>query len=486
MKLKELIPADGIVEMNADPEQEITGISYDSRRTEAGDLFVAIRGFETDGHRYIAKAAEMGAAAVLCEEKPEQDIPYVRVCDSRLALALASCAFFGHPAEQMRMIGVTGTSGKTSVTTLLKGVLEKTRGAKVGLIGTIGIQIGEEFLPSEHTTPESYELQRLFRHMADEGCSHVVMEVSSHALELQRVAGFRFHTAVYTNLSQDHLDFHGSMENYAAAKRRLFTHCDTACVNLDDAWAQFMIQDHACPVIGFGLNGEAALRAENPRLLPDRVCFDTVYEGRRIPSELKIPGTFSVSNALAVTSAALSEGIPPEESLGALRSAHGVKGRLESVPTDGNYHVLIDYSHKPDALEKVLKSLRPVTRGRLICVFGCGGDRDRLKRPLMGAISGRNADLTILTSDNPRTEDPEAIIDEIEAGIRDIGSEYIRICDRIEAIHRAIDLARDGDVILLAGKGHENYQIIGHTKRHMDEVEIVRDYMIDRKARGET
>ena len=452
MKLKELIPADGIVEMNADPEQEITGISYDSRRTEPGDLFVAIRGFETDGHRYIAKAAEMGAAAVLCEEKPEQDIPYVRVCDSRLALALASCAFFGHPAEQMRMIGVTGTSGKTSVTTLLKGVLEKTRGAKVGLIGTIGIQIGEEFLPSEHTTPESYELQRLFRHMADEGCSHVVMEVSSHALELQRVAGFRFHTAVYTNLSQD----------------------------------QFMIQDHACPVIGFGLNEEAALRAENPRLLPDRVCFDTVYEGRRIPSELKIPGTFSVSNALAVTSAALSEGIAPEESLGALRSAHGVKGRLESVPTDGNYHVLIDYSHKPDALEKVLKSLRPVTRGRLICVFGCGGDRDRLKRPLMGAISGRNADLTILTSDNPRTEDPEAIIDEIEAGIRDIGSEYIRICDRIEAIHRAIDLARDGDVILLAGKGHENYQIIGHTKRHMDEVEIVRDYMIDRKARGET
>ena len=486
MKLKEMIPAEGIVRMNADPELEITGISYDSRRTEAGDLFVAIRGYETDGHRYIGKAMEKGAAAVLCEEQPEQGVPFVQVRVSRLGLALASCAFFGRPAESMRMIGVTGTSGKTSVTTLLKDVLEKTRGAKVGLIGTIGIQIGSEFLPSEHTTPESYELQKLFRRMADEGCSHVVMEVSSHALELERVAGFRFHTAVYTNLSQDHLDFHGNMENYAAAKRRLFSRCDTACVNLDDAWAQFMIQDHACPVIGFGLAEEAVLRAENARLLPDRVCFDTVYEGKRIASELKIPGTFSASNALAVMAAALSEGIPPEESIPALKTAHGVKGRLESVPTDGNYHLLIDYSHKPDALEKVLKSLRPVTTGRLICVFGCGGDRDRLKRPLMGAISGKNADLTILTSDNPRTEDPEAIIDEIEAGIRDTGADYIRICDRIEAIHRAIDMAGDGDVILLAGKGHENYQIIGHTKRHMDEVEIVRDYIQERKARTET
>ena len=486
MKLKELIPADGVVQMNADPELEITGISYDSRKTEACDLFIAVRGFETDGHRYIGKAIEKGAAAVLCEELPEEEIPCVLVRDSRLALALCSCAFFGRPAEQMRMIGVTGTSGKTSVTTLLKHVLEKTRGAKVGLIGTIGIQIGDEFLPSEHTTPESYELQKLFRLMADKGCSHVVMEVSSHALELERVAGFRFHTAVYTNLSQDHLDFHGNMENYAAAKRRLFTRCDTACVNLDDDWARFMIQDHACPVIGFGRSDEAMLRAENPRLLPDRVCFDTVYEDRRYPSELKIPGTFSVSNALAVMSAALSEGIPPDESIPALRTAHGVKGRLESVPTDGNYHLLIDYSHKPDALEKVLKSLRPVTGGRLICVFGCGGDRDRLKRPLMGAISGKNADLTILTSDNPRTEDPEAIIDEIETGIRDTGADYIRICDRVEAIHRAIDMAGDGDVILLAGKGHENYQIIGHTKRHMDEVEIVRDYIEERKARIST
>ena len=485
MKLKELLPGIDIVRMTADPELEISGISYDSRKTEPGDLFVAIRGFETDGHRYIAKAMENGAAAVLCEELPEQDVPCVQAKDSRLGLALCSCALFGYPAAQMRMIGVTGTSGKTSVTTLLKDVLEKTRGAKVGLIGTIGIQIGSEFLPSEHTTPESYELQKLFRRMADEGCSHVVMEVSSHALQLQRVAGFRFHTAVYTNLSQDHLDFHGSMENYAAAKRLLFTRCDTACVNLDDDWSDYMIQDHACPVIGFGVSEKAALRAENAQLLPDRVCFDTLYEGKRIHSELKIPGTFSVSNALAVMAAALSEGIEPEESSEALKTAHGVKGRLESVPTDGNYHLLIDYSHKPDALEKVLKSLRPVTKGRLICVFGCGGDRDRLKRPLMGAISGQNADLSILTSDNPRTEDPEAIIDEIEAGIRGSGADYIRICDRIEAIHRAIDMAGDGDVILLAGKGHENYQIIGHTKRHMDEVEIVRDYLKERKARTE-
>ena len=486
MKLKELLSGVRVIHMTADPEMEITGISYDSRKTATGDLFIAIRGFETDGHRYIPKAVEKGAAAVLCETVPDENIPYIQTDDSRLALALCSCALFGHPASRMRLIGVTGTSGKTSVTTLLKGVLEKTRNAKVGLIGTIGIQIGNEFLPSEHTTPESYELQKLFRHMADEGCSHVVMEVSSHALQLQRVAGFRFHTAVYTNLSQDHLDFHGSMESYATAKRMLFTRCDTACINLDDAWADFMTADHACPILGFGCTENALMRAENARLLPDRVCFDALYEGRRIPSELKIPGTFSVSNALAVLAAATAEGIAPEESSAALRTEHGVKGRLQSVPTDGNYHLLIDYSHKPDALEKVLKSLRPVTEGRLICVFGCGGDRDRVKRPLMGAISGRCADLTILTSDNPRTEDPEAIIDEIEPGIRETGGNYIRICDRIQAIHRAIDMARDGDVILLAGKGHENYQIIGHTKRHMDEVEIVQEYMLKRKAETES
>ena len=482
MKLKDLIGKLPILSLSADPETEISGISYDSRKTEAGDLFVAIRGFETDGHRYIPKAAERHAAAVICEEVPAVPIPYVLVPDSRLALAECSCAFFGNPAGRMRMIGITGTSGKTTVSTLLKQVLESRPGVKAGLIGTIGIQLGDRMIPSEYTTPESCELQKILRHMADEGCTHVVMEVSSHALELKRVGGIRFHTAVYTNLSQDHLDLHGTMENYAAAKRLLFRQSERACVNLDDAWSAFMLEEIPCPVLGFGSGEAAALRGENPVFHPDRVCFDACWQGRRIGTELRIPGTFSVENALAVMAAAICEGIEPEETAAVLRTLHGVRGRLESIPTGRGYHIFLDYSHKPGALEKVLQSLRPVTRGRLVCVFGCGGDRDRLKRPLMGGIAGRLADFVILTSDNPRTEDPEAILDEIEAGIRGGGTPYLRICDRVEAIHRAMDLAEDGDVILLAGKGHEDYQIIGHTKRHMDERELVEAYLKEKET----
>ena len=485
MKLSELLgrlDPTGIIAVKADPDTEIRGISYDSRKTGEGDLFVAIRGFETDGHRFIPKAIEKKAAVILCEKAPDAEAPYVLVRDSRLALALCSCALFGDPAREMRMIGITGTSGKTTVSTLLKHVLEETRNARVGLIGTTGIEIGEEKLPSEHTTPESYELQKLFRHMAAEGCTHVVMEVSSHALELKRVAGIEFDTAVYTNLSQDHLDFHGTMERYAEAKRRIFTQCRQACVNIDDAWASRMLEAVNGSLIRFGSSETAELRAEEERLLPDRVCFRARYGEQTAEAELRIPGTFQVSNALAVMAAALAEGIPIGESAAALGSAHGVKGRLESVHTDGNYSILIDYSHKPDALKKVLESLRPVTKGRLICLFGCGGDRDRLKRPLMGEIAARLADRVILTSDNPRTEDPEAILDEIEQGMAGSRTPYLRICDRVAAIRRAIDIAGDGDVILLAGKGHEDYQVVGHEKHHMDERELVAQYLKERKT----
>ncbi len=481
MKLKNLIAHLETVEMNADPETDIRGISYDSRRTEEGDLFVAIRGFETDGHRFIPKAIEKKASVILCEIRPEQSVPYVLVKDSRLALALCSSVFYGEPSARMRMIGITGTSGKTSVSTLLKHVLEETRGAKVGLIGTTGILIGREEIPSEYTTPESLELQRLFSRMAEEGCTHVVMEVSSHALALSRVAGITFDTAVFTNLSQDHLDFHVTMEHYAAAKKKIFSQCREAWVNGDDRWTPFMTEGIQCPVHSFGTGGTEELSAREIRLFPDRVCFETVWKDEAVETTLHIPGSFSVSNALAVMAAALSEGIRPEESAAALATAHGVRGRLESLPTDGNYHILIDYSHKPDALEKVLRNLRAATPGKLICLFGCGGDRDRLKRPLMGKIAAETADFVIVTSDNPRTEDPESIIDEIIPGLKDKGTPWLRICDRTEAIHRAIDMAEDGDVILLAGKGHETYQIVGHTKRHMDEREIVAAYLRERE-----
>ena len=477
MKLKELIGNIPVLKLSADPETEITGISYDSRKTKPGDLFVAIRGFETDGHRYIPAAVKNGAAAVLCEEEPREETPCILVENSRLALAQCSSVFFGDPSREMRIIGITGTSGKTSVSVLLKQVLEKERGLRVGLIGTNGIVIGSEELPSEHTTPESYELQHLFREMKNRGCSHVVMEVSSHALALDRVACVHFDTAVYTNLSQDHLDFHGNMEDYAAAKKKLFSMCAAACVNADDEWADYMISGTQCPILRFGQSESAQLRAENPAFLTDRVQFDCCLGDMRVPAELPIPGALSVSNALAVIASAMGEGISLAECAAALTDVHGVKGRLESISTERGFSILRDYSHKPDALEKVLRSLRPSTAGRLICVFGCGGDRDRTKRPLMGKIALQNADFVIVTSDNPRTENPEAIIDEIAAGMKESDTPWIRICDRIEAIHHALDMASDGDVVLLAGKGHEDYQVIGHEKRHMDEREIVLDYL---------
>ena len=476
MKLHELIKNLSIIEMNADAELEISGVSYDSRKTEKGDMFVAIRGFEADGHKFIPKAVENGAAVILCEEKPSCDIPYVLVSDSRYGLAIVSRDFFGDPASEMTMIGITGTSGKTSSSYLIKHMLESKLDAKVGLIGTNGNMIGDEFLHTEHTTPESYELHKLFRHMADSGCTHVVMEVSSHSLTLERVAGIHFDVALYTNLSQDHLDFHGTMEEYAAAKRKLFSMCSLGCFNLDDAWADFMRDGASCRTMTFSTEkNEADLVAKDIRLTADGVRFASVSGDEISITKLGIPGMFSVYNALGTMSVGLALGLSLADCSDAMSSAKGVKGRLEIVPTGRDFSVVIDYSHKPDALEKVLKTLKPVTRGRLIALFGCGGDRDKLKRPIMGCIAADNADLVVVTSDNPRTEDPDEIIREIVAGMKDKRTPTKVICDRREAIAWAIDNAAPGDVLLLAGKGHEDYQVVGHEKHHMDEREIVSD-----------
>ena len=476
MKLRELIKNLSIIEMNADAELEISGVSYDSRKTEKGDMFVAIRGFEADGHKFIPKAVENGAAGILCEEKPSCDIPYVLVSDSRYGLAIVSRDFSGDPASEMTMIGITGTSGKTSSSYLIKHMLESKLDAKVGLIGTNGNMIGDEFLHTEHTTPESYELHKLFRHMADSGCTHVVMEVSSHSLTLERVAGIHFDVALYTNLSQDHLDFHGTMEEYAAAKKKLFSMCSIGCFNLDDAWADFMRDGASCRTMTFSTEkNEADLVAKDIRLTADGVRFASVSGDEISMTKLGIPGMFSVYNALGTMSVGLALGLSLADCSDAMSSAKGGKGRLEIVPTGRDFSVVIDYSHKPDALEKVLKTLKPVTRGRLIALFGCGGDRDKLKRPIMGRIAADNADLVVVTSDNPRTEDPDEIIREIVAGMKDKRTPTKVICDRREAIAWAIDNAAPGDVLLLAGKGHEDYQVVGHEKHHMDEREIVSD-----------
>lgn len=483
MKLKDIIKNLDVISTNADPETEITGISYDSRQTCRGDLFVAVRGFEADGHRFIPKAWEKGAAAVLCEDPPETGA-YVQIADCRYGLAIASRDFFGDPASEMKIIGITGTNGKTTSSYLIKHMLEAKLDAKVGLIGTNGNMIGDEFIHTERTTPESYELHSLFRRMADSGCTHVVMEVSSHSLVLQRVAGIRFDLAIYTNLTQDHLDFHGTMDAYAEAKKRIFSQSTVGCVNMDDPWAEYMISDAPCPIMTFSAEkNDADLVAKDVRLSASGVRFAAVTAKGLCLTRLGIPGMFSVHNALGVMAAGLAMGISLEACSDALASAKGVKGRVEVVPTDGDYSILIDYAHTPDALENVLKTLKPVTRGRLTALFGCGGDRDRKKRPIMGAIAAENSDFCIVTSDNPRTEDPQAIIDDILVGMEESRTPRKVICDRIEAIHWAVDNVQPGDVILLAGKGHEDYQEIDHVKHHMDEREIVADFLKSRKER---
>ena len=479
MKLKELLRGLGVLELHADEALDITGVQYDSRQVSPGDLFVAISGFQTDGHKYIPKAMENGAACVVCEKKPETDIPYVLVPDARAALAALGANWFGHPADDLCIIGITGTNGKTTSTYLLKHVLEKTLGAKVGLIGTIQNMIGDEILHTERTTPESFELQKLFADMRDAGCTHVIMEVSSHALVLHRADQIRFGAAVFTNLTEDHLDFHKTMDAYCDAKAMLFRRCETGAVNVDDAYAKRIMEQADCRLLTYSAQGKpAALKAEHIGLFSDRVEFDAVYQNERVPVTLGIPGIFSVYNALGVIAAALALDIPLAAIADALRTAQSVKGRVEVVPTPGKgYTVLIDYSHTPDSLENILKAVRGFCAGRIIAVFGCGGDRDPYKRPVMGRIAAELSDLAIVTSDNPRTEDPYKILRQILAGMQDTETPYEVIESRVSAIGRAMELAQKDDVIVLCGKGHETYQEIGHEKHHLDEREVVASYL---------
>ena len=479
MKLKELLHGLDVLELHADEALDITGVQYDSRQVTPGDLFVAISGFQTDGHRYIPKAMENGASCVVCEKKPEADLSYVLVPDARAALAVLGANWFDHPADDMCVIGITGTNGKTTSTYLLKHVLEKTLGAKVGLIGTIQNMIGDEILHTERTTPESFELQKLFADMRAAGCTHVIMEVSSHALVLHRADQIRFSAAVFTNLTEDHLDFHKTMDAYCDAKAMLFRRCDTGAVNVDDPYAKRIMQQADCRLLTYSAQGTtAALAAENTGLFSDRVEFEAVYQNKRVPVTLGIPGIFSVYNALGVIAAALALDIPLGKIADALRTAQSVKGRVEVVPTPGkDYTVLIDYSHTPDSLENILKAVRGFCAGRIIAVFGCGGDRDPYKRPIMGKIAAELSDLAIVTSDNPRTEDPYKILRQILAGMRETETPYEVIESRVSAIGRAMELARKDDVIVLCGKGHETYQEIGHEKHHLDEREVVASYL---------
>ena len=480
MKLRELLKDVEIIKATANLDAEITDVVYDSRKVTEGSLFLAVTGFVTDGNRFIPMALEKGAAAVVTAIEPKEDVPYVLVESDRLAMALIGCNFYGHPADAMQMIGITGTNGKTSSTLLLKHILETVLGAKVGLIGTMENMIGQESIPTERTTPESVELQALFARMRDAGCSHVIMEVSSHAIALDRVAGVEFAVGAFTNLTEDHLDFHKTMENYCDTKAVLFNRCKKGVANQDDAWFDRMCAGATCDLMTTSVQEEAGLYAKDLELLSDGIRFTAACRGETTEVKLPIPGKFTVYNAMTALGCAMQLGISLTDAAKALETAKGVKGRVEVVPTPGkDYTILIDYAHTPDGLENVLSSVRGFCKGRLISVFGCGGDRDPIKRPIMGRIGVELSDIAIITSDNPRTEDPMAIIKDILAGVKDLGKEYIVMENRPSAIRHAMDIAKKHDIIVLAGKGHETYQEINGVKHHLDEREVVCDYLAE-------
>ncbi len=439
-------------------------------------MFAAVPGEQEDGYDHIPQAIERGAVCILCQQPPQEEIPYLLVEDSRRALAQVSAAFYGYPAEQLTLLGVTGTNGKTTCTQLLWQILPELTGEKVGLIGTNGNFVGDVELPAQRTTPESLDLQRLLTRMVEAGCRYVVMEVSSHALALSRVEGLHFRTAAFTNLTQDHLDYHKTMEAYAAAKAMLFTSCDYAVYNGDDPWGERMIRDCGVPRLSYGQGLHCDLTGWQPVYDSRSVRFTAVSDGASCPVFMPIPGEFSMYNALTVLAVLLSLGIPLEASAAALKRCHGVRGRIEALDLPTPYTVLIDYAHTPDGLKNVLDAVRGFTEGRIITVFGCGGDRDKGKRPKMARTAQEGSDQLILTSDNPRTESPYAILLDILAGL-DGSKPFAVLEQRRDAIAYALQCAHKGDVVLLAGKGHETYQIRGSAVLPLDERKIVRELL---------
>ncbi|MCD7727012.1 MAG: UDP-N-acetylmuramoyl-L-alanyl-D-glutamate--2,6-diaminopimelate ligase [Ruminococcus sp.] len=452
---------------------EISGITSDNRSpVKGGELFVCIKGKTFDGHNAAREMIEKGAAAVLVERDlglPQQII----VTDTRKEYAYLCSRWFGSPEKKLRLIGVTGTNGKTTITTTLKNILTGF-GKKVGLIGTCQNEIGDEILHTERTTPEAYELFELFDLMAKKGCEYVVMEVSSQGLEQQRLGPCRFELGAFTNLTQDHLDVHGTMENYYQAKKLLFSMTDTAVINIDDQYGVRFTKEIDCDVKTFSTKGKADFTASNASLLPSGVKYD-FSDGRvTLPVSFNMPGEFNVSNSLCVVACADALGFDVNKTIGLLNCQKGVRGRAEVVPTGRDFTIICDYAHTPDAIENILSAMKASAKGRVVCLFGCGGNRDSKKRPLMAKAAQKYADFLIVTSDNPRNEDPKLIIDDILEGIDKDKTEFVTIVDRIEAINWAVQNAQKDDVIVLCGKGHEDYQILpGGVKIHLDEREEV-------------
>ncbi|NLM10193.1 MAG: UDP-N-acetylmuramoyl-L-alanyl-D-glutamate--2,6-diaminopimelate ligase [Clostridiaceae bacterium] len=480
MKLTKLIEGLDILKIEGAVDKDISRIVYDSRRAVPGSLFVCIDGFKTDGHKYIQSALDNGATAFLVEKDVPvlENMTVVRVPDTRYALAHVSAAYFEYPFEHFTLVGITGTKGKTTITYMIKSILEQA-GQTVGLIGTVANIIGSEKIPAQRTTPESLDLQEVFSNMKDKGADAVVMEVSSQGLKLNRVGAITFDIGVFTNLSEDHIggSEHPDMEDYLKSKIKLFSMAKQGLVNIDSEYAKRVLDESKCPCITFGVKNKADIYAEDIVTYADRVEFTVKTPWFGGPVKVSVPGRFSVYNALAAIGVSGILSIEPEHISNGLKNIH-IPGRAEIVPTPGKqYTVMIDYAHTPDSLRNILSTVKEFVPNRLISVFGCGGDRDRTKRPQMGKISGEIADFTIITSDNPRTEEPMAIIKDIEEGIKQTNGQYIIIQDRTEAIRHAMKIAQEGDIIVLAGKGHETYQIFKDKTIHYDEREIVKEIL---------
>src|SRR6184192_3041238 len=482
MQLKTLLAATPVREIIGPTDRTVESIAYDSRRVQRDGLFVALRGEKSDGHDFIGQAIEKGAAVIVAEraEKHSRAICVV-VENTRSAMADLAARFYNFPARKLKLAAVTGTNGKTTTTFLIKHICENA-GLRCGLVGTVRYEIGERVLPAIRTTPESLDLQELLAQMASAGCKAAAMEASSHALAQDRTRGLEWDVAVFTNLTQDHLDFHGTMDNYFEAKAKLFTALGTqkrkrepfAIVNIDDRYGRQLLDkiNKRVAVVTYGMGTRADFRASNYRAEFGGTSYQLDAHGKSYLVRLPLIGRFNVTNSVAALAAATALGINLRNAVFSLAKSPQVPGRLELVPARRQFQVFVDYAHTPDALGNVLRTLRELEPHRLITVFGCGGDRDRQKRPMMGDIVDQYADYAIITSDNPRTEDPDAIITEIEKGVR--STRYEKITDRTNAIDRAVALAQPRDIVLIAGKGQENYQEFGDYTIPFDDIQVAR------------
>lgn len=476
MNVKELAKVlPDVLSISGDTDVEINSVAYDSRKVKDNGIFVAISGTNFDGHDFIPEAIKGGAKVIIGEKEMDiGNILYIRVKDARKALARTSAWFYGYPGDKLKIIGVTGTSGKTTITYLISEMLKEV-GCRFGVIGTIGNVINGRKLPASLTTPESLELNRLFAEMLEHNTEYAVMEVSSHSLKLNRVTDLSFKVGIFTNLTQDHLDFHKDFDDYFLSKKKLFQQSEKAVINIDDKSGAKLLGMIDIPVLTYGVKGDADVKAKNIEITAEGAFYELVFNGGTYPVYFGTPGLFSVYNSLAAITTGIAMGFPLNSLIRAVGNVKGIPGRFELIKNNQDIYVIIDYAHKPDGLKNVLLTIKEFCSGKIITVFGCGGDRDRDKRPIMGQISSQLSDYTIITSDNPRSEDPEVIIKEIEKGI--IGNDYEKISDRRKAIKRAISMANKGDVVLIAGKGHEDYQVLRDRTIHFDDKEIAKEYL---------